>query len=271
MTAVAALLLAACGSSDPSPRAASAGSFPVYDWEPSGEIPPGPGAAGACRKVLVVGDSLAVETAPFLQRRYDRSGYCAEVVNEAVSGSAPASYHPDGKWTDEFRMQLAEHRPDLVVSFFNGNGGAALQPANYDATTALIAIAAEHGVPMYWVLPPQSAYLCDWDEPDNRDGYLAYRRWVTSNVPGQAATVNGNVLTPNAGPSSGREGYNDTLRIGDEEEVVRDFDCVHLTDPGAAVVAHEIVFSTHGEWAVPGDHARARLHAPCKRCAGRIG
>jgi hypothetical protein len=253
VTAIAALTGLAVGCGDTSSSSdEDAAPFPVYDWVPSGSIDPGPGDAGPCRQVLLVGDSLAGETAASLRQAYDDHGYCAEVIDTAVSGTAPASYHPSGTWTEVFRLQLATAAPDFVVSFFTGNGGARLQPANFDETEAMIALARQDDVPIYWVLPPLSAYPCDWDAPLRQEGYRTYRKWVMEHLPGEVPTIDGNVLTPEADADSGLEGYNDSLRVDDEERVVRDFDCVHLRDAGAALVAYEIVYSTGDEWRAEG-------------------
>jgi hypothetical protein len=253
MVAAAVLLGAACGGSGSSaPDREATAAFPVYDWRPSGAIDPGPGPTGACRVVLLVGDSLAGEIAPFVQATYVRSGYCALVLDEAVPGSAPAGYHPTGTWTTAFRNLLGLHQPDLVVSFFSGNGGPTLQHENFDESLAIIDAAEAEDVPIYWVLPPLSSFPCDWDSSIERNGHRTYRRWVLTNIPGRVPTVDGNVLTPRATPTSGREGYNDTLRVDGEERVLRDPDCIHLTDAGAELIAHEVVRSTSGAWTARG-------------------
>jgi hypothetical protein len=227
----AALLAVGCGTSESrGDERAAAAPLPVYDWEPSGDIEHGDGALGTCRRVLLIGDSLAVQTAPFLQQIYDGYGYCAEVINAAVNGSAPATTSASGTRTDVFRYELALHQPDLVVAFFNGNGGLAQQRENAEATLAMIEVAKAHDAPMYWVLPPFSMVNCDSDH-QRRDGFRRYRRWVMEHLPELVPTIDGNVLTPEAAAGSGLEAYNDTLRVDGVKRLVRDPDCVHPRTP----------------------------------------
>jgi hypothetical protein len=229
--------------------------YPVYDWSPPGAIPP-PGT-DECKRVLLVGDSLAVQVSRYLERYFELYGYCAEVTEDVINGSAPADYDgdglsDDGTWSQRLFRDISEHDPDLIVSFFNGNGGPALQSANRAETQAMVSLAATAGVPLYWVLPPLGAILCQWDSPENADGYRAYRQWVHETIPTLVpTTVNGNALTPSASPTAGPEAYNDRLRIDGEEETVRSFDCLHLVARGAEVLAYEVIFATQGAWAPP--------------------
>jgi hypothetical protein len=248
---LAATALVILRDDDPPPGPSQ---YPVYDWIPGPIQRPG---SDECKRVLLVGDSLAVQVSNYLERYFDLYGYCADVTEDVINGSAPADddgdgLSDDGTWSQRLARDIAERDPDLIVSFFNGNGGVALQPANRVETEAMVSVANAAGIPLYWVLPPLSAILCQWDSPENIDGYRSYRTWVHETIPTLVpTTVNGNALTPVASPTSGAEAYNDRLRIDGKEETVRSFDCLHLVARGAEVLAYEVIFATQGAWGAP--------------------
>ena len=271
VAALGLVVLAACAGSLPR-RAASIGGasaqvgppspLPVFPWQPSGPI--AASSTSGCRHILLVGDSVMVQTAARLQPLYQRYSYCARIDDEAFIGSAPAYMVGYTSWTARLRTLLSRSHYDAVVAFFQGNGSTA-NPSNADAllasneagTLRMIDAAAAADVPMYWSYPMLSAYGCKtWSSSFTTNGYEAYRQWVFTQLPALrpgVVRVNENVLTPTASPTQrGPATFNDSLSFGNGVQKVRASDCIHLNGAGASVAAYEIVYATQDLWSAAG-------------------
>jgi len=209
-----------------------------------------------------------VQTAAQVQPLYTSDGFCAQVDNEAVNGTAPAYYPGVGTWTQRLQTLLSTTHYDAVVAFFQGNGSSstpensdALLAANETETLNMVDAAKAAGVPLYWSDPMLSAFLCQWGASFNANGYEAYRQWVTTELPALRPGlqwVNENVLTPAASPTQrGPATYNDSLSFTSGVQKVRVADCLHLADQGPSVAAYEIVYATQGLWGNAPVHSSA--------------
>ena len=229
----------------------------VPEYAPSGRI--ARPASGECKSVLLAGDSLMLQARKQLKVAFADHGYCARVKVLGVPGSAPAGqlatwmHGRPGPWTDLLGELLDQHHYDAVVAWFQGNTGQVTTEQNIAHSYAMVEVAKEHGVPMWWTLPPLGAAGgCDWASGYTLDGYERYREFVFNElVPNTGVkTVNGNVLTPFAGPGQqGPADYNDELRLPNGKvAVVRDQDCLHITGRGGEVYAREVVIALQGLW-----------------------
>jgi hypothetical protein len=237
--------------------APSAPSSAIPEYTPSGTIRPP--ASAECKSVLVVGDSLLGQSQNQVKAIFGDHGYCADVDVYGIPGSAPAGqlkvYGTDipGPWTDLLRKFLDERHYDAVVAWFQGNSGEVSTQQNMEQSYAMVEVAKEHGVPMWWTLPPLGAALgCNWSTPYTVDGYERYRTFVFDElVPNTGVkTVDANVLTPLAGPrEAGPEGYSSEVRLANGGvALVRDADCLHLAGRGGDLYAHELLFALQGLW-----------------------
>ena len=256
LLAAAALVFAACVPLGPPPPP----PVPPPAWVPSGTIATAP-AAAACKSILLIGDSVLVETEPQLAALYTANGYCVTLDQEAINGSSPSSAN-DGtgdSWTTKLAGLLAANHYDAVVVDFQGNGTEQnLSGSNSDEILAAnetesINIANEvraAGAALYWANPMLSAYLCQWSASFNTKGYEAYREWVMTTLDTSIPRIDENVLTPQATSSQrGPAGYTDTLLVDTARSVVRDGDCLHLQNDGPYIAAYEIVYTTtNGLW-----------------------
>lgn len=226
---------------------------PVYSYDATaiGE----PGDSEACRTILVLGDSLMVETAPELPNAYEELGYCATVINGGVNGASTMSTYLEGgrevATVDHLATLVDAHHPDAVVFSFVGNVSWAQMPAAAAAYLGLVDQALASGLQVFATTPPVSAFLCDphaaWSL-----GHQAFRDWVMSDLPslrgGEYATVRwSEVLSPGGSWPN----YGGSLRFPDGSvHPVRFQDCVHLSGTrGIAIAAHEVVAATQVLWA----------------------
>jgi hypothetical protein len=248
-------LAAACTPLEVGTPAAPRSAVPAY--VPSAKLDPP--ASGECKSVLLAGDSLMLQARNALQTVFADHGYCADVRVLGVPGSAPAGQLAtwmqgrQGPWTDLLRESLDQRHYDAVVAWFQGNSGQVTTDQNMEHSYAMVDVAKEHGVPMWWTLPPLGAAGgCNWSDPYTLDGYERYRTFVFNDlVPDTGVkTVDGNVLTPLAGPSQqGPAEYNDQVRFPNGKvELVRDPDCLHLTGRGGELYAREVLIALQGLW-----------------------
>jgi hypothetical protein len=235
----------------------SAPTSAIPEYAPSGTIRPP--ASGECKSVLVVGDSLLGQSQEQVKAVFGDRGYCADVDVYGIAGSAPAgqlkvfAVDVPGPWTDLLGQFLDKRHYDAVVAWFQGNTGTVTTEQNAQQSYAMVEVAKEHGVPMWWTLPPLGAALgCNWSNAYTLEGYERYRAFVFNElVPNTGVkTVNGNVLTPLAGPAQeGPAGYSNQLRLPNgRPAVVRDADCLHLAGRGPDLYARELLFSLQGLW-----------------------
>jgi hypothetical protein len=258
---ILALVLASLGAAcfAPAPGPAPSTSKPpapappapplVHAYEPT---PIGaPADPGACRTVLVLGDSLAVETLAVLPGAYERAGFCADVVGGAQNGANTIVPLVDGATMSErLDTLVAAHTPDAVVFSFVGNVTPAEVPDATAAYVSLVDQARAAGLAVFVTTPPVSAFLCDPHNPWSR-GHEVFRRWVLDELPklrgAEYTTVAwSQVLSPGGDWS----GYTGKLRFLDGVvHPVRFADCVHLSGTrGVDVAAHEIVAATQRLW-----------------------
>ena len=246
---------AACMPLDAGTPSAPASAIPEY--APSGRIRPP--ASSECKSVLVVGDSLLGQAQEQVKSVFGDRGYCAHVDVYGIPGSAPAgqlkvfALEVPGPWTQLLRQFLDEKHYDAVVAWFQGNTGSVTTEQNMQDSYAMLEVAREHGVPMWWTLPPLGAALgCNWSSPYSLDGYERYRAFVFNElVPNTGVkTINGNVLTPLAGPTQeGPDGYTNEVRLPNgKAALVRDADCLHLAGRGADLYARELLYALQGLW-----------------------
>lgn len=209
--------------------------------------------------MLVVGDSLLGQSQKQIKATFGNHGYCADVDVYGIPGSAPAgqlrvfAVDLPGPWTELLRQFLDERHYDAVVAWFQGNTGAVTTEQNMQHSYAMLEVAKEHGVPMWWTLPPLGAAGgCNWSDPYTLNGYERYRAFVFNElVPNTGVqTVNGNVLTPLAGSTQqGPAGYSNQVRLPNGKvAVVRDADCLHLAGRGGDLYARELLFALQGLW-----------------------
>ncbi len=217
------------GPSSPLP---SGPPFPGY---PS--IPPYSGSQ--CKTVLLVGDSLmtpVTNVGDVLQQ----SGRCANVVNAAVNGTAPAGTLEGVDWSVRLQQLIDQHHPQIVVIQFVGNGFDGTNDAAWLAQlqagmTNLVDIAKQSGVPyvaLAPVVPNAAANLVGMNE------FISWE--LNANIPG-ATKID---LNPYLAPGYQ---YTEYLTFPDGVKKVRN-DLIHLSDLGASISGHVIAAAIAPEW-----------------------
>jgi len=204
-----------------------------------------PGEAAACTRVLVIGDSMAVQVGADLEAAFASTGRCAHVVNAAVSGSSVVEWAPGGRF--DLRSVLDRSRPELVVVHFVGNEGSSgllwSDPMWLERTaTAALAIVHEatiRGAAVAWALPPKSAWACDWHQL-SAQRFAAWHAWIRDELWTTRPVIRVDWRTPFGGESYVRwfEYPDGSVRS------LRAVDCVHFSDAGARVAADLTVAET---------------------------
>ena len=230
----------------PIPPPAGPPPRPVYPYAPSPVS--GPAKPSTCRKVLVMGDSLAFEASDELQNKYQQYGYCVTLVKGATFGGntmVDANGNPQPPRLANFLAGA----PDGVVFAFVGNVDPPQVSAAETAYLGLVDQAAAANVPVFVTSPPVSIASCTRNSTWTQ-GHELFRPWVMANLPGARPVVRARwseVLTPGGTP----ETFNDSLEFPDGVQAVRDTDCLHFTQRGEQVAAQEIVAATQSLWATP--------------------
>src|SRR5437868_11124382 len=143
------VLVAGCFTSPP-PSPPTAPQFPGYS-----SIPLYSGSQ--CNTVLLIGDSLMTPVTN-VQDVLQQSGRCANVINAAVNGSAPAGTLQGVDWSTRLQGLIDQYHPQIVVIQFVGNGFDGTNDAAWlsqlqTGITDLVNIAKVSGVP-YVALAP---------------------------------------------------------------------------------------------------------------------
>jgi len=195
-------------------------------------------------KVLLIGDSLMAETAPYVKRSAS-----ADVTSVALPGTGLVS-RQQFDWVTA-SQRLASRRPDVVVALFVGNcrDPAGLDPAHPvpcdspaffaqwgQAADAITTAFEQRGAHVYWVIPPpmrEPVYEARVTELTTLYRDLARTHPHVGFVDGRRAlgTPSGAFLATAPGPAG-------------RPEPLRTADGVHLTDLGAQRLAQAIVSTT---------------------------
>jgi len=225
------VLVAGCFTSPPPPPP-TAPQFPGY---PS--IPLYSGSQ--CKTVLLIGDSLMTPVSN-VQDVLQQSGRCANVVNAAVNGSAPAGNLQGVNWSTRLQDLIDQHHPQIIVMQFVGNGfdgtnDAAWLAQQQTGIVDLVNIAKASGVAYVAIAPvaPQAATNLVYI-----DDFLMWQ--LNTNIPG-ATKID---LNPYLAP-----GYKYTEYLTFPEGVLKvRSDLLHLTDLGSYVSGYVIAAAIAPEW-----------------------
>ncbi len=233
MAVVAAFLLLAAGCfAGPPSGPPSAPSFPGY--------PSIPAYSGTqCKDVLLIGDSLMAPVSN-VRDLLQQSGRCANVVNAAVNGTAPAGTLQGVDWSTHLPELIAQHHPQIVVIQFIGNGFDGMNDAAWlaqleAAITNLVDIAKQSGVPYVALAPvvPNAAA--------NLVGMNEFVSWeLNATIPG-ATKID---LNPYLAPGYQ---YAEYLTFPEGVLKIRN-DLVHLSDLGAQISGYVIAAAIAPEW-----------------------
>jgi hypothetical protein len=233
LAATLALVAAGCvAAPPPPPPPSSAPSFPGYPGIPSY-------SGTQCKTVLLIGDSLMTPVGN-VQEVLEQSGRCANVINAAVGGTAPAGNLQGVNWSTRLQGLIDQHHPHIVVMQFVGNGfdgtnDAAWLAQQQTGITDLVNIAKASGVPYVAiapVAPPAATNLLYMNE------FLMWQ--LNANIPG-ATKID---LNPYLSP-----GYKYTEYLTFPEGVLKvRNDLVHLSDLGASISGYVIAAAIAHEW-----------------------
>jgi hypothetical protein len=229
---VAGLAVVAAGCFASPPPTPDAPAFPGYPV-----IPPYSGSQ--CKTVLLVGDSIMTpvgNVGDVLQQ----SGRCANVVNAAVNGSAPAGTLQGVDWSTRLQSLIDQYHPQIVVMAFVGNGFDGTNDAAWLAQLQagianLVNIAKVSGVPYVAIAPvaqPAAANLVGMNE------FIDWEMGAT--IPG-ATKVD---LNPYLAPG---DKYSQFLTFPDGVKQVRN-DQIHFSDLGASIAGYVIAAAIAPEW-----------------------
>ncbi len=216
----------------PPPPPPSAPPFPGY---PSIPLYSG----NQCKTVLLIGDSLMTPVSN-VQQVLEQSGRCANVINAAVDGTAPAGNLQGVNWSTRLQGLIDQHHPQIVVIQFVGNGFDGTNDAAWLAQQQagiinLVDIAKASGVPYVAIAPvvPNAA--------PNLVGMNEFISWeLNANIPG-ATKID---LNPYLAP-----GYQYTEYLTFPEGVLKvRNDLVHLSDLGASISGYVIAAAIAPEW-----------------------
>jgi len=169
-----------------------------------------------------------------------QSGRCANVVNAAVNGTAPAGTLEGVDWSVRLQQLIDQHHPQIVVIQFVGNGFDGTNDAAWLAQlqagmTNLVDIAKQSGVPyvaLAPVVPNAAANLVGMNE------FISWE--LNANIPG-ATKID---LNPYLAPGYQ---YTEYLTFPDGVKKVRN-DLIHLSDLGASISGHVIAAAIAPEW-----------------------
>ena len=222
----------------------AAGCFAAPSPTPSGPAFPGypsiPHYSGSqCKTVLLIGDSLMTPVTN-VQDVLQQSGRCANVINAAVNGSAPAGTLQGVDWSTRLHGLVDQHHPQIVVIQFVGNGFNGTNDADWLAQQQagivnLVDIAKAIGVP-YVALAPVAQ-----NAAPNLVGMNEFISWeLNATIPG-ATKID---LNPYLAPGYL---YTEYLTFPEGVMKVRN-DLVHLSDLGASISGYVIAAAIAPEW-----------------------
>jgi hypothetical protein len=224
------LLAAGCFAAPPPPP--SAPSFPGYPVIPSY-------SGTQCKTVLLIGDSLMTPINN-VQDVLQQSGRCANVVNAAVLGTAPAGNLEGVNWSTRLQGLIDQHHPQIVVMQFIGNGFDGTNDAAWlsqlqTGITDLVNIAKASGVPYVAVAPVVQ------NAAPNLVGMNEFISWeLNADIPGATKVDVNPYLAP---------GYQYTEYLTFPEGVLKvRNDLVHLSDLGASISGYVIAAAIAPEW-----------------------
>jgi len=222
----------------------AAGCFAAPSPSPSG--PPFPGypsiphySGSQCKTVLLIGDSLMTPVTN-VQDVLQQSGRCANVINAAVNGSAPAGTLQGVDWSTRLQGLIDQYHPQIVVIQFVGNGFDGTNDAAWlsqlqTGITDLVNIAKVSGVP-YVALAPVAQ-----NAAPNLVGMNEFISWeLNATIPG-ATKID---LNPYLAPGYL---YTEYLTFPEGVMKVRN-DLVHLSDLGASISGYVIAAAIAPEW-----------------------
>ena len=227
------LLAAGCfAAPTPPPPSPSGPPFPGY---PS--IPPYSGSQ--CKTVLLIGDSIMTPVNN-LGTVLQQSSRCANVINAAVNGTAPAGTLGGVNWSTRLQELIDQHHPQIVVIQFVGNGFDGTNDAAWlsqlqSGIINLVDIAKVSGVP-YVAIAPVAAPLAP-----NLVGMNQFISWELNAIIPGATKID---LNPYLAP-----GYQFTefMTFPEGTRRVRN-DFVHLSELGAFISGFVIAAAIAPEW-----------------------
>jgi hypothetical protein len=189
------------------------------------------------KRVLLVGDSLTVQSAPVSSSRLEAKGYDVHVV--AIPASGLLDTDPGINWPARFKNLVATFDPNTVVVEFIGNYGYfGLRPGVVDgsptfyrqwagaAQNAENVLASRHAV-VYWVVGPPVEQAAEETQVMSVDRIYAHLK-VPNAQNGAPPTID--MVTPFAGP----DGQYTPSKVGAKGRVaqLRTPDGTHLTAAG---------------------------------------
>jgi hypothetical protein len=225
------VMTAACMAPPPTP------SGPAFPGWPT--LTPGPGET-PCLTVLLVGDSLMRETAPYVPDYLAGSGRCTTVINAAVNGTGPGR-----DWPDQLPGLLTQYHPQVVVAEFIGNtpewpdapwGSPLYNERQQQGSVQMIQQAKTAGAQIFWSIPPACCIVHDQSK-----GWADYRTWVIETDLGVPKADWDHFITPTGV-------YSEYLTFPDGVQQVRAADCAHLNDLGGQIAGAVTAASIQGEW-----------------------
>jgi hypothetical protein len=223
-----------------------------------GTPPIAPYSGSASKTVLLIGDSLMGQTALFIADTLAQHQLPFVIENRARGGSVVTPGTAAGiDWANDLPAILDAVHPDLVVAHFIGHGDSPEHPVGSPgwqpwAETNVLKIADEvlsRGIPLYWVVPPVTAWNCTWDLGQTLTVYKAMADWYRTGLVAQRPAIH---LVDWRTPISPDETRFQSLDFGPYGiQAVRPGDCVHLTPLGAQIAADATVAAIRPEWDRP--------------------